>query len=66
VDGDGRVTGVSLDFTGLDANPLAETVLGYLRAQNIDDFLQAQRHSVTFNNAKRSLDWCETVDFPQP
>lgn len=56
VDGDGRVTGVSLDFTGLDANPLAETVLGYLRAQNIDDFLQAQRHSVTFNNAQAVAD----------
>ena len=56
VDSDGIVSGVSLDFTGLDPNPVAMTVEGFLRAQGIDDFMQAQRHSGVFNNAQAVAD----------
>jgi penicillin amidase len=56
VDADGIVSGISLDFTGLDPNPVAMTVEGFLRSQNIDDFMQAQRHSGVFNNAQAVAD----------
>jgi penicillin amidase len=56
VDQDGVISGISFDFTGLDANPLAHTIEGYLRARNIDDFMEAQRHSGVFNNAQAVAD----------
>lgn len=56
VDQDGVISGISFDFTGLDANPLAHTIEGYLRAADIDEFMEAQRHSGVFNNAQAVAD----------
>jgi penicillin amidase len=56
VDQDGVISAISFDFTGLDANPLAHTIEGYLRAADIDAFMEAQRHSGVFNNAQAVAD----------
>jgi penicillin amidase len=51
-DGDGAVTGISMIFTGLFPNPAFDSFRKYWGAQDIDEWMEAERSIVSVNNSK--------------